>query len=86
MSYSIDILPAAEKDCDRLPKKIYHRCYAAITKLEKTPRPLGCKKLLGEGGYRIRVGNYRILYRIDETQKKVYIYRVKHRKDVYRFG
>lgn len=45
---------------------------------------MGCQKLVGEDGYRIRVGDYRILYRIDDSAKAIYTYRVKHRKEVYR--
>lgn len=84
MSYSLLILPSAEKDCDRLSREIYQRCQKAILKLEQDPRPPGCQKLVGEDGYRIRVGDYRILYRIDDASKRVFIYRVKHRREVYR--
>ncbi len=84
MNYSLSILPSAERDCDSLPNKVYERCYKAVLKLESNPRPPGCQKLVGEEGYRIRVGDYRILYRIDDFQKKIFLYRVKHRKEVYR--
>ncbi len=52
--------------------------------LAENPRPDGAKKLKGETGYRIRVGNYRVLYEIDDAAQLVIIYRVKHRRDVYR--
>lgn len=52
--------------------------------LKVNPRPVGCKKLTNEEGYRIRVGNYRILYTIDDTNSSVNIYKIAHRKDVYR--
>lgn len=84
MSYSLLILPNAERDCEALPKNVYSRCSKAILSLKTHPRPIGCQKLKGEDAYRIRVGDYRILYRIDDAQKRVYIYRVKHRKEVYR--
>ena len=84
MIYSLYILPSAEKDCDRLPKQVYQRCFKAMAKLSHAPRPNGSQKLVGEEGYRIRVGDYRILYRADDSKKCIYIYRVKHRKEVYR--
>lgn len=84
MKYSIYILPTAEKDCNRLSKGIYNRCKKSILKLESKPRPVGCKRLVGEDGYRIRVGDYRILYRVDDQLKRIFIYRIKHRREVYR--
>ncbi len=84
MTYSVYILPAAEKDCDRLAKSVYTRCRNAILKLGANPRSTGAIKLVGEAGYRVRVGDYRILYRIDDAQKRIYVYRIKHRREVYR--
>ncbi|MDO8643645.1 MAG: type II toxin-antitoxin system RelE/ParE family toxin [bacterium] len=84
MKYSVYILPNAERDCEGLPKNVYQLCRGKIIKLGVSPRPSGCKKLVGEDGFRIRVGDYRILYRIDDANKKIFIYRVKHRKEVYR--
>ena len=84
MSYSLYLLPTASKDLARLPKEAYLRCRETLLALSNNPHPSGCKKLVGEDGYRVRVGEYRILYRIDEPSKRVYLYRVKHRKDVYR--
>lgn len=84
MTHEIFILPKAEKDCDALPKTAYRRCHLAMQKLAKQPRPSGCKKLVGEDGYRVRVGDYRVVYRIDDAGHRIYIYRVAHRRDVYR--
>ncbi|MDO8526717.1 MAG: type II toxin-antitoxin system RelE/ParE family toxin [Deltaproteobacteria bacterium] len=84
MTYSVHILPSAEKDYLSLPKQIALRCQKAVLKLESNPRPQGSQKLVGEDGYRVRVGDYRILYRIDDPQKRIYIYRIKHRREVYR--
>ncbi|MFC1808186.1 type II toxin-antitoxin system RelE/ParE family toxin, partial [Candidatus Omnitrophota bacterium] len=55
-----------------------------ILSLSSKPRPFGSLKLTNENGYRIRVGTFRILYRVDDSSKEVIIYRIKHRKDVYR--
>lgn len=84
MSHTILLLPSAARDCDRLSRDVYERCRKAIAKLESTPRPPGCQKLVGEDGYRIRFGDYRVLYRIDDAAKKIFVYRVKHRREVYR--
>lgn len=84
MTYEILILPPAERDCNRLSREAYSRCRKALLKLESSPRPQGAKKLVGEDGWRIRVGDYRILYRIDEVSKRIYIYRIKHRREAYR--
>jgi len=84
MTYNIFILPSAQKDCDRLTQQVYQRCRKAMLRLEKEPRPSDCKKLVGNEGYRLRIGDYQVLYRIDDRAKRIYIYRVKHRSAVYR--
>ncbi len=84
MTYTLLILPSAQKDCDRLDKTVYKRVRKAIFHLEKEARPSGCKKLIGNDGYRIRVGDYRILYRIEDKSRRIFIYRVKHRGEAYR--
>jgi len=60
------------------------RVNRAITRLAENPRPPGAKKLITRDGYRIRVGDYRILYHVDDVAKVVIIYRVMSRGDVYR--
>ena len=82
--HKIQILPSAIKDLDRLDKKFFAQIKAKILALSSNPRPPNCLKLTAEEGYRLRSGNYRVLYRIDDKNKIVYIYRVKHRKESYR--
>lgn len=82
--YVIKIIPQAKKDLDNLPAKIFNRVKSTILKLAQSPRPYGAIKLTQEESYRIRVGDYRILYRIDDQPKEIYIYRIKHRREVYR--
>ena len=77
------VLPAAQKDLDRLEAPVFARILKKIRSLSEDARPPGCLKLTEEDGYRIRTGDYRILYRIDDALKRIYIYRIKHRKDVY---
>lgn len=82
--YNIKIIPSAQKDLDSLEKKFFMQIKDKILALTSDPRPHNCVKLSADEGYRIRSGRYRILYRIDDKKKAVYIYRVKHRKEAYR--
>lgn len=82
--YEILLVPGARKDLDKLEARIFNQIILKIRSLSENPRPFGGLKLTDEEGYRIRVGDFRILYRIDDAAKKVFVYRVKNRKDVYR--
>ncbi len=82
--YKLFILPSAQKDCDKLPQKIFDQIKSKIIPLMENPRPFGSAKMTGEEGYRIKSGEYRVLYRIDDKKRIHYIYRIKHRKDAYR--
>ena len=84
-SYQIEIKPSASKELEKLPGQIIPRVVAAINELVKDPYPQGVKKLTGfENTYRIRVGDYRILYNIYEDRLVIEIIRVRHRKEAYR--
>ncbi len=82
--YKIQIIPSAIKDLDQLENKFFDQIKKQILALSSNPRPANSLKLTNEQGYRIKSGDYRILYRIDDKNKIIYIYRIKHRKDVYR--
>ena len=82
--YSLKALPSACRDLDSLDSPILKRLKPKLLALQTDPRPDGCVKLTGEEGYRIRVGDYRVLYRVDDPVRTVYLYRIRHRKDVYR--
>lgn len=85
MSYQVDIAPAAQRDVKRLPPEIVRKVDAAILELEQVPRPHGCTKLEGsDDEYRVRIGDYRILYVIDDKAKSITIARVRHRREAYR--
>ncbi len=84
MKYHLKIIPKARKDLDGFKGKDFDFIKKKILSLSSNPRPYGCRKLTTDDGYRIRVGNFRILYRIDDSLKEVTIYRVKYRKDAYR--
>ncbi|MBI5471635.1 MAG: type II toxin-antitoxin system RelE/ParE family toxin [Ignavibacteriae bacterium] len=72
------------KVLESLPDTDEHRIIAHIELLETNPRPAGAKKLKGMDGRRIRVGDYRVVYKILEAEKIVLLTKVAHRKDVYR--
>ena len=82
--YSIRVLRVALKDIEDLPRDYARLVSHHIDQLAQNPRPAGVIKLQGEGGYRIRVGVYRILYDIDDKEQTVIVYRVKHRREAYR--
>jgi len=84
MSYSIQILRRAQKELAQLPKQEYERIKEAVENLSHGPRPQGCKKLTGREGWRIRVGEYRVIYEIDDVQQRLTILHIGHRRDVYK--
>lgn len=83
-SYKIEIKKSAAKEIENLPSVILKRVVSHIQELVNDPRPLGCKKLSGDEKYRIRVGDYRILYEIEDEIVRIYVVKVAHRKEVYR--
>ena len=84
MPYQLKITRSALKELKGLPEGIRQRIRQAIHALADEPRPRGCKKLKGQTDYRIRVGDYRVLYEIDDDAQIVVVWRVGHRRDVYR--
>jgi mRNA interferase RelE/StbE len=84
VNYQVQILRRAQHELARLPAHDYERVRAAIRELADDPRPNGCKKLAGRGGWRIRVGQYRVIYEIEDVIRIVTILDVGHRKDIYR--
>ena len=84
MTYTIAILRRAQRELQRLPHEDYERVRDAIRALAQNPRPTGCLALRGRAGWRIRIGNYRVVYEINDVQHVVTILHVGHRRDVYR--
>lgn len=83
--YRVLLERAAEKDLKRLTTGIHDRVIVAIQSLANNPRPAGCRKLAGsQNDWRIRVGDYRVLYEIADTIRIVRVNRVRHRREVYR--
>ena len=83
-SYKILIKPSAAKELNNLPKNDLKRVSEKIKKLANDPRPIGCEKLSSRERYRVRQGNYRIIYEIEDIIRIVRIVKVGHRKEVYR--
>lgn len=84
MSYRISIRKQAMKELQELPLKQSRKVAAAIDDLAENPRPAGCKKLKGEQEFfwRIRVGDYRVLYKIDDEIKVVEVGKIGNRKNI----
>ncbi len=83
LNYTILISKKAEKQLDKLPDLIVDNILDSIEKLGQNPRPIGSKKLKGREGYRIRIGNYRVIYKIFDTELIIDVIAVGHRKDIY---
>ncbi len=84
MSYRLSIPRGVNKRMEKLPTDVYDRVDGAILALADEPRPPGCKKLRDREDWRIRVGDYRIVYGVDDERRVVEILNVAHRGDVYR--
>ena len=83
--YRVLIKPSAVKEIEAIPLKgDRQRIVKRIEGLAEEPRPVGCQKLSGQDRYRLRQGQYRIVYAVEDDLLTVYVVRVAHRKDVYR--
>lgn len=83
--YRILLERAAEKNLSRLSTDVHDRVIAAIQGLARNPRPPGCRKLtVAENDWRIRVGDYRVIYAIADVIRVVRVHRVRHRREAYR--
>ncbi|MCA1817607.1 MAG: type II toxin-antitoxin system RelE/ParE family toxin [Acidobacteria bacterium] len=78
--YSITVSRSAERDLDKLDRTVLSRVAAAIDALTLDPRPPGCRKLINRAGtWRVRVGDWRVLYEVDDAARLVRIVAVRHR-------
>lgn len=84
-SYEVSLAERALKDLARLGEPVRERVFGRIERLATDPRPPGCRKLHGTSGlWRIRVGDYRVIYGIDDARRRVDVNAVRHRSDAYR--
>lgn len=84
MSHSIQILRSAQKQLAKIEGKDRERIVDAIRGLSFNPRPQGVTKLTGRPAWRIRVGDYRVIYEIDDDAVQVLVVRIRHHRDAYR--
>lgn len=83
--YTVDFTTGAAKEIRKLDTGARKRILASIAELGTDPRPKGCKKLTGEqSAWRIRIGDYRVLYEIQDNVLTVTVVRVAHRREVYK--
>ncbi len=83
MSYRVELSSGAARRFLKLPQRVQERLKPHIDRLEIEPRPHGCEKLQG-GGFRVRVGDYRVVYLVDDVARILTITNVGHRKGVYK--
>ncbi len=82
--YRVDFLRTARKELEALPDSLLHRIWPRIEGLALEPRPRGARKLKGSRDhYRLRVGDYRVVYRVDDVQRSVVVVAIGDRKDIY---
>ena len=81
--YTVNLTRTAQKQLDKLPDQIAETLLNAIEQLADNPRPDGCKKLKGRSGYRIRKGDYRIIYDVYDTVLVVEVIAIGHRREIY---
>jgi mRNA interferase RelE/StbE len=83
--YSISLARSARKELEQLPGQITEKILVALEGLAGNPRPTGVKKLHGQKNlWRIRIGDYRVIYSIDDASRKVDVAIIRHRSEVYR--
>ena len=83
--YEVYLERAAERNLRRLSAQDFHRILPHIKALAGNPRPPGCRKITGStSDWRIRIGDYRVLYEIDDDAKAVRVMRIRHRREAYR--
>lgn len=82
--YAVELKASARKELERLPAKLIQRIFPRLEALATEPRPAGCKKLKGgDNEWRIRVGDYRVVYVIDDAKALVTVTRIRNRSEVY---
>jgi mRNA interferase RelE/StbE len=82
--YTVEFVRSARRELEQLPAQVVTRVVRAVRALQEVPRPRGSRKLAGEEvTYRLRVGQYRVVYEVDDHNRGVLITRVRHRKEAY---
>ena len=84
VTYTVRVKDSAERELRRLPQKDNQRVINRLQGLASAPRPPGCVRLAGEDSYRVRQGDYRIVYTVDDQNRIVLVTKIRHRREVYR--
>jgi len=82
--YKVELRRRVRQSLDKLPEKDHRVVITALKSLEQEPRPRGVEKIRGTELWRIRKGDYRVLYYIDDREQTITVVRIRHRRDVYR--
>ena len=82
--YSVLLRDSVRKDLESIPRKDLQRLIQRIENLASEPKPVGCEKLSGQERYRVRQGNYRIIYSVQDCELTIWVVKVAHRREVYR--
>ena len=82
--YKVELRRRAQRNLDRLPRDDFNTVLEAVRNLISTPRPKGVEKIKSAGLWRIRQGDYRIAYSINDDLKMITILRIGHRREIYR--
>ncbi len=82
--YKVKVKKSAEKELRKIPKKELIKIIDQIRSLADNPHPPGSKKLTNQEKYRIRIGNYRVLYKVEDEILTIFVIKVGHRKEIYR--
>ena len=86
MTFHVEFTPAARRDLAKLPRDALRRVDALILALAENPYPPGAKKLQGSDYFRVRAGDYRIIYTVEHRRLVILVIRVGHRRDIYRIS
>ena len=83
-AFRLLIKPSAAKELEAIPKEDRRRVVRRIEGLSADPRPPGCEKLSGEDKYRVRQGDYRVIYLVSDERHELIVFKIGHRREVYR--
>ena len=83
-AYRVEVLSGAERELSRLGPVLLRRVSLVLERLAANPRAHGAERLTGVDAYRLRVGDYRVIYEVNDTTRVIYVLRIRHRGDAYR--
>ncbi|WP_286394339.1 type II toxin-antitoxin system RelE family toxin [Pseudanabaena mucicola] len=83
MSYQVNLPKAVQKQLNTLPQELKQRILKALVQLQEEPRPANSLQMKGGQGFRLRIGDYRVLYEIDDSSQIVNLRRIGHRREIY---